>query len=56
MEVEVTHCGSAVGMEGVVLRGGRRGTGLVRDRETTQRELHNRHCFLKKQKTLTLKS
>lgn len=62
MEVEVTHCGSAVGMEGVVLRGGlrggRRGTGQVRDQETTQRELHNRHCFFlkKKQKTLALKS
>lgn len=52
MEVEVTHCGSVVGMEGVVLRGGlrggRRGTGLVKDGETTQRELHNRHCFFKK--------
>lgn len=49
MEVEVTHCGSVVGTEGVVLRGGLRGgrcgMGWVRDRETTQRELHNRHCF-----------
>lgn len=52
MAVEVTHCGSAVGLEGVDLRGGlrrgRRGTGRVRDQETTHRELHNRHCFLKK--------
>lgn len=37
MEVEATHCGSAVGLEGVVLRGGLRGgrrrTGRVRDQE-----------------------